>query len=154
MSHRFFPGFSACAAALLLALAIPQSPAFLAHWPGRADGQACGFGQSGVRMSRTELFFGLSRRGGAIVTDAELERFIETQVSPRLPEGFTIVAGNGQFRDASGAVVREPARVLVVLYPLDDHRRSASLETIRAEYKQAFDQESVLRVDAESCAFS
>ena len=59
---------------------------------------------------------------------------------------------SGQFKDVSGAIVREDARVLVVLYPREDDRSSESIETIRAAYKTQYQQESVLRVDGESCA--
>jgi hypothetical protein len=48
--------------------------------------------------------------------------FIDLQVTPRFPEGLTLLAGNG-----------------------------ALVDEVRAEYKGAFQQESVLRVDEHSC---
>jgi hypothetical protein len=42
--------------------------------------------------------------------------------------------------------------VIVALYPLGDDRTSAEIERVRTAYRKAFAQESVLRVDDESCA--
>jgi hypothetical protein len=154
MSNGSSPSFVACVLALLLALAVPQAQSLWAHSPGRAGAEPCGSPLPGVRVSRTELFLGLSMPGGSTVSDAAFQRFVDAEVSPRLPDGFTIVAGQGQFRAASGAIAREPARVLVVLHPSGDRRTSSDIERIRAAYKEAFRQESVLRVDGESCALT
>src|SRR5215510_4503854 len=74
--------------------------------------QSCGAVSSGKRFNRTELLLGLSRRDGSTVTDAEFQHFVDTEVTPRLPNGFTVVAGSGQFKDSRGLIVREGARVL------------------------------------------
>jgi hypothetical protein len=152
MSNGFYPSFAACVMALVLALAIPQSSSLWAHAMSRETASSCGAGLPGVRVHRTELYLGLSRPDGSTVSDAEFQGFVDTEVAARLLGGFTVVAGNGQFRNASGAQVKEPARVIVALYPLGDDRTSAEIERVRAAYRKAFAQESVLRVDHESCA--
>jgi hypothetical protein len=154
MSNSFSPSFSAYVAALLLAVVIPQSRNLWVDASGRGDAQSCGTAHGGVRVSRTEVFLGMSKPDGSTVSDAAFQRFVDAEVTPRLPEGFTIVAGNGQFRDPSGAIVKEPARVLVALYPFQNRGSSAGIERIRAAYREAFQQTSVLRVDGDSCAFS
>jgi hypothetical protein len=100
------------------------------------------------KYRRTELYFGLSKRDGAEVTDAEWQKFLNVEVTPRFPDGFTLLDGVGQFRMASGTIVRERSRVLILLYP-KKHRSSISLkiDEIRAAYCRIFDQESVLRMD-------
>jgi Protein of unknown function (DUF3574) len=103
----------------------------------------------GELFSRTELFFGLNRPGG-VVTEAEFQRFVDTAVTPRFPDGLTIVSAKGQFRGANNAVEREDAKVLILLYPFTDPS-NAKVEKIRSEYKTAFEQQSVLRVDEQSC---
>ena len=40
---------------------------------------------------------------------------------------------------------------MILLYPADDQGDSMRIEEIRDAYRKAFQQESVLRVDAESC---
>jgi hypothetical protein len=122
------------------------------HVPHEDHEQHCGDLLPGKRINRTELFLGLSRADGSVITDTEFQRFVDAEIAPRFPDGFTVVAANGQFRDGSGAPVRERARVLVVIHPLADSRTSHRLEEVRASYKARHKQESVLRVDGAACA--
>jgi hypothetical protein len=119
---------------------------------GQSIRQHCGASSTGKRFNRTELLLGLSKRDGSTVTDAEFQHFIDMEVTPRLPDGFTVVAGSGQFKDSRGVIVRESARMLVVLYPLSDRRSSQGIDEIRASYKDKHQQDSVARIDGESCA--
>ncbi len=97
---------------------------------------------------RTELYLGMSIPGGAIVSDADWETFLNDVVTRLFPDGFTVLAGRGQYRETSGTIAKEPSHVLVFLYRKSDRRAaSAKIERIRAEYKKRFAQESVLRVD-------
>lgn len=107
--------------------------------------------RGGKAVARTELFFGLARPDGSTVSAAEFQQFIDREVTPRFPQGLTLLTGNGQFRATNGATVRESAKVLILLYPRDD-AHSRHIEAIRAAYVQAFEQESVLRVESGSCA--
>jgi hypothetical protein len=128
------------------------SQSLAVHATGESKEQRCGESLPGKRFNRTELFLGLSRTHGSTIADTEFQRFVDAEIAPRFPDGFTVVAANGQFKDAHGATVRETARVLVVIYPPDDGRASVSLENIRASYKAKYQQHSVLRVDGEACA--
>lgn len=107
-------------------------------------------GWGGKAVARTELFFGLTRPGGATVTAEEFQRFVEREVTPRFPAGSTLLGGDGQFRHADGTLVKENAKVLILLYPYDRESHH-KIEFIRAAYAQAFAQESVLRVDGNAC---
>jgi hypothetical protein len=97
---------------------------------------------------RTELYFGTARRDIAPVSDPEWRDFLEFVITKRFPEGLTVIAAEGQYRDDSGNVNKEKTFVLILLYPLKDwKRRNESIEFIREAYKKAFKQQSVLRVD-------
>ena len=97
---------------------------------------------------RTELYMGMSIPGGSMVSDEAWERFLSEIVTPLFPDGFTILGGRGQYREASGTIAKEPSHVLVFLYRKSERRSAgAKIEKIRAEYKKQFAQESVLRVD-------
>ncbi len=85
-----------------------------------------------------------------MVTVEEFQNFIDTKVTPRFPDGLTLVKAEGHFRGASGIAEREDSRVLILLYELDRHSNDL-IEQIREDYKAAFAQESVLRVDESSC---
>ncbi len=104
----------------------------------------------GEIFSRTELFFGLSRAAGPDVTEAEFQNFIDTEVTPRFPDGLTVLSGIGQFRDSAGTIIQEGSKLLILLYPFNK-KSNLAVEEIRTEYKEDFQQQSVLRVDEQSC---
>ena len=83
-----------------------------------------------------------------MVSDAEWEKFLSEFVTPLFPDGFSVLSGRGQYREASGAIAKEASHVLVFLYPRAGRKAAgAKIESIRSEYKKRFAQESVLRVD-------
>jgi uncharacterized protein DUF3574 len=97
---------------------------------------------------RTELFFGSERPNKPEVSDAEFKQFLDEEVTPRFPDGLTVLKGFGQFRESSGQIVQESSFVLILLYPRETLRDSSSkIEELRTLYKSRFEQESVLRVD-------
>lgn len=97
---------------------------------------------------RTELFFGSERLGKPEVSEAEFKQFLDEEITPRFPDGLTLLTGFGQFREASGETVQETSFVLILLYPREAARdSSARIEEIRRLYIEQFEQESVLRVD-------
>lgn len=100
---------------------------------------------------RTELYFGRSKPGAGMVTDAEWETFLAEVVTPRFPDGFTILKATGQYREKNGTIDKEPSEVIVFLYPQKTRTSSRrKIEEIRRAYVKQFKQESVLRVDFQS----
>lgn len=96
---------------------------------------------------RTELFFGTAKPRG-VVSAKEFRRFVDECVTPRFPDGLTLLKGDGQFRGEANVTVKDRPFVLILLYPHDGFDQSSqSIERIRTLYKEQFDQESVLRVD-------
>jgi hypothetical protein len=99
----------------------------------------------------TELFFGLSRPDGGLVSEAAWQSFLADVATPLFPAGFTILAAQGQWRqDGTASVIREPSRILVVIHsdPADEDR----IDALIASYKTRFAQQSVLRLDVKSVA--
>lgn len=103
----------------------------------------------GELFARTELFFGLSTPGG-VVTEEEFQAFVDSKITPRFPDGLTLLSGKGQFRDATNVIIQEGTKLLILLYPFSK-ARNTDVEQIRVDYKDAFQQQSVLRVDEQSC---
>jgi hypothetical protein len=100
------------------------------------------------RFWRTELYFGFNKKDGSEVTEEEWKQFLAEIVTPRFPDGFTVLDSVGQFRSSSGVIVRERSRVLILLYPKRSRSASrAKIDEIRVAYRKLFDQESVLRMD-------
>ena len=119
-------------------------PAFatLSQMPERA------FSYQADKFRKTELYFGIGKPDGTEVTEEEWQDFLLKEVTPRFPDGFTVIAATGQYRTAAGQVVREHSRVIVILYP---KRMKAGagvkIEELRKVYCERFKQESVIRVD-------
>ena len=103
---------------------------------------------TGTKFYRTELYFGRDKSDGTVVSDDDWKEFLEREVTPRFPDGFTTLDGSGQYRDKSGKIVRESSKVLVFLYAKKDQKAASSrIDEIRAAYCKTFSQESVLRLD-------
>lgn len=115
--------------------------------PGGAVG--CGDMQGALR---SELFFGMTHRHGAAIAEADWDDFLASSVTSRFPDGLSVLEARGQWRNPNtGGLIRQPARVLVVIHP-DDAESDASLDALREDYKARFDQISVLRVTQPVCA--
>lgn len=110
----------------------------------------CRSGFGAESFVRTELFFGLSRPGG-VVSESEFKAFVDSRVTPRFPDGLTLLSGIGQFREANQAITVEGSKLLILLYPKQDAEATRKIEQIRSDYKQTFQQQSVLRADEASC---
>jgi hypothetical protein len=106
---------------------------------------------SGKPVARTDLFFGLRKPNGIEVNNTEFQRFLDREVTPRFPDGFTVISGNGQFKNARGAILKERSQQLILLYPVAA-TSSQQIEQIRKAYTTAFQQQSVLRADELTCA--
>jgi len=98
----------------------------------------------------TTLYFGLDLPGGEVVSEEDWKGFLADVVTPRFPDGFTVIDAYGQWRDPSVAdapVVREATKVLVIVHPATVET-SAAVAEIKSLYKARFDQKSVFHTDA------
>jgi hypothetical protein len=90
------------------------------------------------------LYFGRLYPGG-VVSEEQWAAFLADVVTPRFPQGLTVWAADGQWRDAALRINREPTFVLELVHaPRLD--ADAALKDIVAEYRRRFAQESVLWV--------
>lgn len=157
--NLIFAGFVAICASTIsaypsaeFAALAQRSPLETERTTERSDRYLCQNIPSSNLFVRTELFFGSQKPDGSEVTDAEFQTFLNNEVTPRFPEGLTLLAGRGQFRNLQGIIVKENSKLLILLYPIDKESKSSrKIEQIRRAYKTAFQQESVLRTDSRSC---
>jgi hypothetical protein len=110
-------------------------------------GAAC---RTGNALARLELLFGMGKADGGGIDEGDWQDFLAAEVTPRFPEGLTVLAGQGQWRNGSGTLIRERARMLLIFYRPDD-AAEVRIEGVRAAYKARFGQESVLRADGTAC---
>ena len=116
--------------------------------PIRAEPRLVQVSLAEAKYVRTELYFGLSRKGGSNVSDREFQEFLNEFVTPRFPNGLTIIDARGQWRENDLTITKEPSKVLILVYPRKERRDAGrKIEENRAECKRRFSQQSVLRVD-------
>jgi hypothetical protein len=90
-----------------------------------------------------ELLFGRNIGGHLGVSEAAWRPFLAREVTPRFPDGLTVVDASGQWRDpARGTIVREPSKIVTIVLP-DSADNHARLEAIVEAYKRRFRQQSV-----------
>lgn len=100
----------------------------------------------GTGFVRSELYFGLSRKSATDVSPAQWQAFVDEVITPRFPNGLTVLDGNGQWQMSDGSLAKEKSKVVILVHPCtaDETRK---LDEIRDEYKKRFSQEAVLEVD-------
>ena len=86
---------------------------------------------------------------GVAGTAAAWRRFLADVVTPRFPDGLTVLDGRGQWRGDHG-LSREASRVLVIFYR-PDATSEMRIEAIRSLYQRRFRQRAVLRADSSAC---
>ena len=135
---------SATAALVFTAIATPTAVTL----NDRAPAAVVQAGAVGDTWVRTELFFGTDKPGPD-VTDRQFQRFVNDVITPRFPDGLTVLDGDGQWKDSTGEIVRERSKLVILLYPTDGANDSSrKVEEIRDAYVKTFAQESVLRADS------
>jgi hypothetical protein len=103
-------------------------------------------------MQQIELMFGRSIAGHLRVGEAAWSRFLAREVTPRFPDGLTVVDAAGQWRDpAGGRLVREPGK-MVIIVTADDAPVGERIGAIVAAYKRRFRQRSVGVISRPVCA--
>lgn len=107
---------------------------------------ACPPGQALVRVA--QVFLGA--RPPAKIDPAAIARFVDEEVTPRFPDGVSVVNGGDQWKGAENQIMREAAKVLLIVMPADGggHRR---LEAIRAAYRAKFGQDSAVFLPPPTC---
>ncbi len=97
-----------------------------------------------------ELFFGRSMPDAGEVTDADWSQFVDTEITPRFPDGLSVGDVYGQWRNPRGDFVREQTKALfLVLTGVPAERQRIDL--VRDAYKQRFHQDSVMLVEQKAC---
>ena len=88
--------------------------------------------------------------GVEVVSHADWETFLADIITPRLPDGLSVIDVAGQGRTDDGSIERERTKMLLILAPGGGDALDRMNE-ISAELKQGFSQNSTLRVVTEAC---
>lgn len=94
-------------------------------------------------LIQDELYFGRNKPGGE-VSEQEFQLFLQNEVTPRFPDGLTVIDAKGQFLGSRG-IIQEKTKLLILIHANNREDR-IEIQEIIDNYKDKFDQESVLRV--------
>jgi hypothetical protein len=96
----------------------------------------------------TKLYFGLGPADNPNqgVSEAEWRDFLDKEVTPRFPDGLSVLEAYGQWQGKNEpAPERLRSKLLVIDFP-DDPENRGKIEAIRAAWKQRTGDQSVMRV--------
>ena len=117
--------------------------------PLSREREACA--EPGEERVVAQMYFGRNIGGDLGVSDEEWATFVDAEITRRFPSGLTVTDAQGQWRDSeSGAIVREPSKLLTV-FLANESRDRAALEAIADAYKTQFQQQAVAMVIERSC---
>jgi len=131
----------ACALTALAALA-PASARAQGAVPCRAPAQS---------MQVVELMFGRSVEGRLVVGEREWVRFLAREITPRFPDGLSVVDAAGQYKTADGRIAHEPSKLVIIVAP-EGSETQDRVAVIEAAYKKQFRQQKVVVVTRAVCA--
>jgi len=107
---------------------------------------ACPAGQSQLRTA--QLF--LSAKPPVKISDSDIRRFVDAEVTPRFPDGVTVVDGGGQWQGDENRLIREAAKVVMIVLP-EKGDPAGKVEAVRAAYRSKFRQDSVVVMPPPAC---
>lgn len=131
---------SAAVAALLLGALV-----------GSANAQPAECRTGAKAQQVAELFFGRKIGDRIGVSEAQWASFVDREITPRFPDGLTVLSAAGQWRDQTrNRIVHEPSKVVEIVLPgnADDFERLAA---IAEAYKKRFQQQSVATIVRAAC---
>jgi Protein of unknown function (DUF3574) len=124
-------GFAPSIAAILLVVGVGQS----------AAQTTCGSAMKQAAVA--ELMFGRNIGTRLGVTEAKWSRFVEREITPRFPSGFSIVDAKGQWYDNERkTIIHESSKIVTIVF-FGDVADDPRLREIVSAYKAQFKQQSV-----------
>ena len=102
-----------------------------------------------VAAVQTTLYFGLKSADGRGVSEQQWATFLAEVVTPRFPQGLTVITAYGQSRHpGADAVLAELTKVLIVVHP-DDAASAAKISEIKQKYSQGFAQTGIFHTETD-----
>lgn len=97
------------------------------------------------------LYFGRDIESGGEVSDAQWAEFVSAEVTPRFPDGLSVLNVAGQSRNSMNQTLRERTKLLVVVV-FDAPAHQPKVAAIVDAYNKRFSQISVFRTEKPTCA--
>jgi hypothetical protein len=98
-----------------------------------------------------ELIFGRGVGGPIEISEAQWMQFVDTEITPRFPDGLTVYDATGQWRDkTSNKITRETSKIVLIVLSGRPEDLSG-LNEIAEAYKRTFGQQSVGMIVRPAC---
>jgi hypothetical protein len=114
----------------------------------RAQSSETSTSKTGRLLTKNELYFGLSKPTGAKISEIEWQQFVNTVITPRFREGLTVIDANGQYQNNAGSIIREKTKLVILIHD-NSPTKNKMIQEVIVNYKQKFQQESVLQVTSD-----
>jgi hypothetical protein len=114
-----------------------------------AEPATCGHSQEPRII--VQLLFGRGNgdRGG--ITQADWSGFVANELTPRFPDGFTVIDSTGQWLNPQqGAIIKEDSKVVEIVLPSDTYD-AAKIDAVIDAYKHQFKVLSVGLIVQTAC---
>jgi hypothetical protein len=98
-----------------------------------------------------DLYFGRETDKGREVSEADWATFLAQEVTPRFPDGLSVLDVAGQSREPSGRITRERTKLLVVVV-FDAPAHQSKVQAIVDAYSRRYGQHGVFRTEHPVCA--
>jgi hypothetical protein len=125
-----------CAGAALAVAACATSPP-----------PACPAGQQ--RLRTAQLFL-RQNPGPDQVSEAAFRQFVDEELTPRFPDGLTVLDGGGQWSGPENKLIRESAKVVLIVLP-ERGSPDRRIDAVRTAYRERFHQDLMMRITAPAC---
>jgi hypothetical protein len=105
----------------------------------------------GEQRQIAEMWFGRKIGDRIAVTEAKWARFVDREITPKFPDGLSVIDARGQWLDSvRNIIVREPSKLVTIVLPGKggDNER---LQQIIDAYKRLFREQSVALVVRLAC---
>lgn len=95
----------------------------------------------------TTLYLGRSIAGGGVVDDAALARFLDEVAGPKLPDGFTVLRGEGWWHAPGAPASGHEDSIALQVVRCETKEAEQAVKDVAAAYAERFRQEAILRTD-------
>lgn len=138
---------AASLALTLFGCATPPAPSVHTTDPATSTLQGDPTRPAQAQWLRTELYFALGQENGReTISEQRWRQFLDQEVTPRFPDGFTAYDAYGQWRDHGAATPERLSTKVIVILHEDSAGRGKDIEAIRLAWKRITGDLSVLRL--------
>ena len=95
------------------------------------------------QWTRSEIYCGLDKPAGGVVTDAEFADFLTRVVTPAFPAGMTVVDAYGQMQNSSKNIVKQHTKVILLVHQ-KSQANSDAIQKVISSYRSTFGNPQVM----------